>query len=394
MDYLHWAKVHNRVRYELTISGVPQATWADLGPEPPIELEVHGSYGHPRLIELIAKRYNVPPVCVVPVPGASSANFIAFAAAADRGARVVLEHPIYQPMQRVAEFLKFDIRWLRRRPEHNFAIDLNELESYLRADARAVILTNLHNPSGQYIPPEEMKRIADLCAQFGANLVVDEVYLDSVHLNQGERLWTAAQFGPHVIGLNSLTKVYGLAGLRMGWIIAGHQPQTQSRGSSTSGTHNIGATSQPGWDGLSKLAHGSSPLADRAREIMDLLSANNAAPATSLAIRGFERIDILEDRFRRIYRESQPIFREWLKSQPMLHAYPNHGALFDCIRLPLGVSGDKLNELLVSEYDTQIVSGSFFDLPNHIRLTPAAMSSSDLSRGLSNVATVIERLSM
>lgn len=357
MDYLKWSKVHRRVRFELTVSGVPQAAWDDLGDPPyPLDLEVISPYGDPQLISAIAQRYVVPDECAVPVPGASSANFIAMACAAPHGATVAIEHPIYQPMQRVAEFLNWTIVPLFRRPECNFAIDLSELQSTLARGAQAVVITNLHNPSGQYIEQVRMKELAELTDRTGARMVVDEVYLDSVHLNLGGPRWTAAHLGENVIALNSLTKVYGLSGLRIGWILANPQ------------------------------------VADRAREIMDLLSANNAGPSMSLAIRGFERMEHLQNRFRKYYSDSVPIFRQWLANEPHLKGYENHGALFECLRLPPGVDSQKLNEHLVSRYDTQIVSGHFFDLPDHIRLTPCAVKPDELPEALSRISRGVSDL--
>ena len=83
MEYLAWAKTHDRARFELTGSGVSPAALADFEADAlPVELETRGTYGDPRLIERIAARYHVPADGVVPVPGASSANFIALAIAA------------------------------------------------------------------------------------------------------------------------------------------------------------------------------------------------------------------------------------------------------------------------------------------------------------------------
>jgi hypothetical protein len=257
-------------------------------------------------------------------------------------------------MLRVVEFLGFQIRRLFRRPERGFEVSLDDLSSELKSGVRAVILTNHHNPSGYCISRESMKAIADACEKVGATLVVDEVYLDSAHLNLGAPLWTAAHLGENVIGLNSLTKVYGLSGLRIGWLIA-----------------------QPTY-------------IERARDLMDMLSVHNAAPASSLALHAFQCISTFETRFRRFYQESQPIYRNWLRREPNLHAYENHGALFECLRLPDGVSANRLNKLLVEKYETQIVPGDFFDLPDHIRFTPAALPPYDLTIALDRISAALE----
>lgn len=133
MHYLHWAKVHSTARYELTGSGVPPARRADLGGgPPPVSLEAEGAYGDPELIEAISKLYGIAPESVVPVPGASSANFIALATAVEHGACVMVECPAYDPLQRVSRFLGLKIIPIERRACVGFDVSLDEIESGVR----------------------------------------------------------------------------------------------------------------------------------------------------------------------------------------------------------------------------------------------------------------------
>lgn len=357
MDYLRWAKVHRRVRYELTESGIPQLDWVDLPSCPSLpELRNAGTYGHPALIEALAERYGVPPDRVVPVPGTSSANFIALGAIATHGDLVALERPIYQPMQRVAEFLGLRIHWLPRTPDAHFGLPGGELDSALAAGARVVVITNHHNPSAAYLPPEAIRALAERCALAGARLVVDEVYLDSAAIANGTSVWTGAALSDNVVAVSSLTKVYGLSGLRAGWVIA-----------------------EPG-------------TAERARVVMDLLSVNNAAPAASLAVWAFTQMPFLERRFRELCEATSGVFEEWLRSEPRVHAYERNGALFALLRLPSRITGDALNDLVVREFETQVVPGRFFELPDHIRVTFGALPPPALREALSRITQALDRL--
>ncbi len=233
MEYLHWAKVHTRVRYELTDSSVPQLKRHDLGISPAdISVEADGAYGDPALIDAVARRYGVSPDRVVPVPGTSSANFIALAVACGRGGALLIEHPVYDPILRVADFLDLEVIRLPRHPGRMFGVDVEGIESGLRQGARAVVLSNLHNPSGQLLSREAVTRIAETCAKAGATLVVDEVYLDSAAITGGRSLWTAASIADNVIATGSLTKVYGLGGLRIG---AGRRDAVRGGGCGSSG---------------------------------------------------------------------------------------------------------------------------------------------------------------
>jgi len=356
MTYMRWAKTHPRVRFEMTDSGVPSVErheFDTLGAS--VNLRNVGPYGDPKLISALAKRYRVSEAGVVPVPGASSGIFIALAVAAHRGAKVLLEWPLYEPVRLVADFLQLHVEVLRREPQKAFDVDPDQIEMGLDEGASVVFLCNLHNPSGRVTKPDAMRAIADRCDRAKAVLIVDEAYLDAWSLNSEQSCWTAASLGDNVIAINSLTKIYGLSGLRAGWLA------TNAR-----------------W-------------AERARDMMDMLSVNNAAPAMTLAVSALHGIGRLEERFRRLYSESQPVFREWLARENRLHGYGNDGAIFECLRLPGGVSGDQLNALLVAEYDTQVTPGAFFGLDDHIRLS-LTLPPDELAEALSRISRSLDRI--
>ncbi len=353
MDYLRWAKLHQKVRYEMTVSGVPSVRhdeWA--ADQATVSLDVEGPYGNPTLIKLLADRYGVGPERILPVPGASSGNFIALGAAAQRGGTVMLENPIYEPIERVASFLALTVLPLERTPVDGFDVSVSAVESGLGNGANVVVLTNLHNPSGRLLPQDAVTQLAELCARYDATLIIDEVYLDSTYLNCGAPLWTAAQLADNVITVNSLTKVYGFSGLRAGWLF---------------------------------LPEG---LMERAQAVMDLLSVDNAAPAASLAVHALQQIERWEERFRGYYREGRPIFEAWLAEEPMVTAHDNYGAIFECLRLPVGVHAGRFNDRLVAEYDTQVVPGTFFDMDDHIRLS-TTLPAPDLKEALVRVSACL-----
>ncbi len=356
IEYLVWAKRHRRVRYELTASGVPPAELPDIDARlSHVDLGIQGSYGHPRLIEAIACRYQVDPAGVVPVPGASSGIFIALATTVRLGEAVLVEHPGYQSFRRVADFLGLRVEPMYRRPETSFQLDLDELPKALGAGTRAVVMSNLHNPSAQETDSRTLASIASLCATHGAALIVDEVYLDYGYVNLGRPLWTAASSGDNVIAIGSLTEVYGLGGLRAGWLLM------------------------------------SPRRAYWARRMMDYLSVDMAALSSALAIRAFAVVERLEARTRRLYEAGQPVFREWLAGQSRLRGYQNQGAVFEWLRLPDGISAGHLNNVLVRRYDTRVVPGEFFGAPDHLRVSCSGPANV-LRAGLRNIADALERL--
>ena len=354
--YMQWAKLHARARYELTNSSMPTPDRHDFDTRGcDISIENEGPYGDPTLISAIASRYGINPECVVPVPGTSSANFIAMGSICSHGNSALIEDPVYDPFHRIAGQLGLKVVRLPRRADNDFDIDIGAMEHGLNQGARTVVVTNLHNPSGQWLSVEQTKRMAERCAAHGATLLVDEVYLDAVSICKGQPIWTAATLGENVIVTSSLTKVYGLSGLRLGWLIA------------------------------------SPRLAERARELMDILSVVNAAPSASLGIMAFERIDSLSARYDRLWEQGQAVYRQWLSEQRHVTGYANHGAIFECVRLPPGVSSVALNQRLVTDHDTQVVPGGFFGLDDHVRIS-LTLPPNDLGEALTRVSRGVDEM--
>lgn len=357
--YMHWAKTHPRVQFELTDSGMPSVDLGLLGATTDhVELQVRGDYGDPRLIDAIARRYDVPADHIVPVPAASSGNFIALASVCRRRDIVLVEHPVYDPITRVAAFLDLRVVPFHRRPEDGFEmhVDVRRIAREGRTEIRAVVMTNLHNPSGRYESPERIAALARDCRGIGAHLIVDEAYLDGACIVGGRAMETAARLGENVVAVNSMTKILGLAGLRVGWIIA-------------------------------------EPLVvERARNVMDLISLNNAAPSASIALRAFERLADLENRYRRFHARGQRVYRKWLSEQSAARGYENHGGLFELLALPGGVAAADLCERLRADHDTQVTPGDFFGLPYHVRLS-LTLEEKPLSEALDRLGRAMDEAS-
>src|SRR5262249_31581108 len=184
------------------------------------QLDINGpsNYGYEPLLEAIARRYRVPQESVVSAVGTSLANYLAVAAATEPGDEVLVEQPTYDPLLAVARYLGLEIKRFQRRPEQNFCVDLADLERNLSPRTRVIALCNLHNPSGALIPDSTMREIAALARKSGTYVLVDEVYREMLFEEQPQ---TAFPTDPErVLVTSSLTKAYGLSGLRCGWILA------------------------------------------------------------------------------------------------------------------------------------------------------------------------------
>lgn len=350
-DYMHWAKTQSKVRYSLSSSEVPHFRLDHLSLTI-ADLDLDGA-SHPRyapLRQAIADRYGTGPENVVTANGTAMANFLVMAAMITPGDEVIFECPTYEPMMSAAAFLGAEIKRVGRREEDGFRLDIDQLSDLANDRTRLIALTNLHNPSGALTADEDLRAIGAIAERCGAYVLIDEVYLDSVAPPRS----TSALLGPQFVITNSLTKVYGLSGLRCGWILA--EPH----------------------------------LAERMWRLNDLFGVNNAHQAERLSCFAFARLDEIAagtaDRLKR----NRRLFNEFVATRDDLDCMPaKHGIT----AFPKWQGGDTepLDALLRASYDTSIVPGRWFEMPNYFRVGLGG-DSYMLAEGLARLGSALDAL--
>jgi len=349
--YIEWAKLQSCARYTLATSGMAAASLADIGARlEDIEISGTAAYGYPPLVERIAAKFGVQPDMVVCEAGTSGANFLAMAALVSPGDEVIVERPTYEPLLGVAEFLGARVRRFDRRTEAGFAVEVDRLAALLTSNTRLIVLANLHNPSSALIDPSTLERVGEVAARVGARVLVDEVYLDAVFDAPQS---SAVHLGPAFLTTGSLTKVYGLSGLRCGWILA-----------------------EPG-------------LARRLWRLRDLFSNVQAHPAERLSVLAFDRLPALLARARARLDENRRAAAAFFATRPDLAlAVPPYGTT-----LAPRWRGDvaSLCSVLRERYDTTVVPGHFFELPDHLRIGLGG-DPAELAEGLRRLGLALDDL--
>jgi len=347
-DYMHWAKFKMPVRFALTGSEVPHFRMDSL-PITIADLDLDGA-SHPRYAPLrhaIAQRYGVSENQVVAADGTSMANFLAMAALISPGDEVLIEHPTYEPLLGAASFLGAEIKRFERRPERGWRIDVGAAVS---DQTRLIVITNLHNPSSALADEDELRALGELATRVGARVLVDEVYLDSAVPPRR----STVHLGPEFVTTNSLTKVYGLSGLRCGWILA--EPE----------------------------------LAERMWRINDLFGVNQAHPAERLACIAFDHIDKVIGDTPEMLARNRATFADFAQSRNDLQCTaPKHGI----VAFPRWIGGntDRLDALLRERHDAAIVSGRWFEMPEHFRIG-FGYPSDHFEEGLSRLGAALDEL--
>jgi aspartate/methionine/tyrosine aminotransferase len=353
---MRWAKEHAAARYNLANSGLLGCSTADLDLAPE-DLQVNGANrdGYPPLLAAIAAQYGVDPEQVVTAPGTSGANFLAFAALVEPGDEVLVERPTYEPLLAALGFLGARIRRFSRRFETGYGIDRDEIRSLLKASTgkvRLLVLANPHNPSGVLLPPAEVAALARLAGEAGAHLLIDEVYRD---------IWfedappSHVHLGANVLATSSLTKSYGLSGLRCGWILAAPD------------------------------------VSRRLRLVKDLMEAVDSVPSDTLAAAAFRQLPRLAARSRALLEPNLVQIRSFLAAHDeWLETVLPARSMTVFPRLRKEETSEPLHDWLRAR-ETSIVPGSFFESPRHFRLG-FAVEPENVERGLAELSAGLRRV--
>ncbi len=327
--YMHWAKLRSKSKFNLATSGVGSFPLSEL-PFDLRSLEINGPtvYGYEPLQRALAEKNGVDPECVVAAAGTSMANHLAMAALLEDGDEVLIEKPTYELLVSTAGYFTENVKRFERREERGYALDASEVARVITPKTRLIVVTNLHNPSSVLADEAQLRAIGDLARQAGATVLVDEVYLDAVYDNTPQ---SSIHYGPEFVVTSSLTKVYGLSGLRCGWILA-----------------------QPA-------------LARRMWRLNDLFGSIPAFPAEQLSVAAFAHLPSIRARARRVVERDHALLTEFLKQQTRLRAVHSP---WGTTCFPQLLDGD-INEFLTrlrEEYETTVVPGRFFDQPDHFRI--------------------------
>jgi aspartate/methionine/tyrosine aminotransferase len=333
--YLRWAKVRPRVAHDLASSGLQPVTTAELlgdaRARDAFEISGPSDEGFLPLRELLGARYGLSAEHVTIAAGASGANFQAFLALLQPGDDALIETPGYDPLIAAVRATGANVVPFERSWSKGFALDPYVIRTALTPGTKLIVISNAHNPSGAMAGRDVLEQIGVMAEAIGALVLVDEVYAEAQH-DDGPMPMPAACLGDVFVTTSSLTKAYGLAGLRCGWIVA------------------------------------SPKLSERIRITRDTIDGSGPFVAESLAATAVRDIDRLRTRARTILSENFTALKamaashprlEWLEPAAGTTAFPRVRGLADTTTFV---------DTLIRDFDTVVVPGHFFQAPAHIRI--------------------------
>ena len=295
-----------------------------------VELRYGYHVGHPNLRREIAKQYEGNSLDNVAVTtGASEANFAVIAHLIGPKDHLIVEHPTYPSLYQVARSLGRDLTLFKLEWDDEFRPDMEKLRQLVKPNTKLITLTHPNNPAGTVITEAELKEAIEIAEEAGAYLMVDETYRDLMFDSPPP---LAASMSPITISLTSMSKTWGLPGIRIGWAVA-----------------NIS-------------------IIEAIRAVREQVTICNSSIGEVIAQQVLRKKDEVLAIIRKSVLSNFKIVKEWMDSQDWLEWIEPQSGVVGAPRLRHGGSTDGLCELLVTKYKTFTVPGSRMELDGHFRL--------------------------
>ncbi|HEY6304963.1 MAG TPA: aminotransferase class I/II-fold pyridoxal phosphate-dependent enzyme [Candidatus Angelobacter sp.] len=288
--------------------------------------------------------------------GASQANSLVCSTLLERGDEVIVISPGYRQVWGLAKNLGCVVKELELRPEDDWRIDLDQLEKLAGPKTKLVAVVNPNNPTGSVLSAEEMGGIVAICARSGAWLHADEVYRGT----EMEGAETPTFWGQYdrLICVGSLSKAYGLAGLRMGWAVAAP------------------GTIQALW---------------RRHEYAVIAAAGPSMTLAEIALEPAKRRMLLE-RQRRISREGHRTLAGWVKEQNGRFSWtPPPATSVAFVRSHVGLSSVALADHLRRKSSVLVAPGAYLGTEHHFRIA-VGYEGPKLESALARIAAAVSAL--
>jgi len=343
------------IQYDVGESAVKYLTFQDLNIDIgalPLRYGYH--LGRPDLREIIADQFDgVSPEHVVVTTGASEANFSVVASVAKPGDHAIIEHPNYPSLYEVPRSLGCNVTLFSLKFENNFKPDLEELKSHITPNTKLISMTHPNNPTGSMITEEDLQQVVEMVESHNIYLLFDETYRE---LAFGDMLPAAASFSPNVISISSMSKCYGLPGIRIGWLLSKEKS-----------------------------------IIDSILAIREQVTITNGAISEEIAVSVLKRKNEFLRKVRKHVDNNFNIVRTWINKQSDVEWIPPEAGVVALPRIKKNAveNPEDVYRLLADSYKTFVIPGRCFELDNHYFRLGYGGTPEELKTGLTNIGKAL-----
>jgi aspartate/methionine/tyrosine aminotransferase len=272
------------------------------------------------------------PENILVTTGAIEANFLLFNVLLDPGNHVVAVNPAYQQLNSVPRAVGAEVSLWRIGPE-SYRYDLDELERLMSPRTRLIVVNTPHNPTGAMLSEGELGRVYELAESVGAWVLCDEAYR-WLEVPGGDAFAPpAVDYGTRAISVGTISKPFGLPGLRIGWMAAPAEVVTKCWG------------------------------------MRDYTSLSPGKLSDALAILAFKHRDRIVERNRKIIGHNLEATNRFVEERSEYLSWtPPRGGLLALLRYELDVPSLELANRLSKEHGVMLAPGSAFGFEHHLRI--------------------------
>lgn len=283
---------------------------------------------------MIAATYpNIDPDNILVTTGAIEANFLLFNVLLDAGDHVVATYPAYQQLYSVPRAIGCNVSLWKVTPENDFCYDLNALQALITPKTRLIVVNTPHNPTGAMLSEHELRQVYALAESVGAMVLCDEAYR-WLAIPGGENFAPPiCTLGKHGISVGTISKPFGLPGLRLGWMVA---PKD---------------------------------IIAKCWAMRDYVSLSPGKLNDAIAILAFKHREKIIERNTAIIRANLNAANAWVAQQADILAWkPPRGGLLALLKYQLDMPSLELADKLATEYSVMLAPGSSFGYENYLRI--------------------------
>ncbi len=331
---LEWLEGAEDVQYNLASSSVKAITLSDLGGLPTdMELGYPEDEIEKHVEEKIANIYEDDVETII-TPGAQAANSLIFDALLQNEDTVLVEDPAYTPLQTAPALKGAKVELFKRRYENGFKIEIEKIKERCSERTKMIILTNPHNPSGVFQDPEadDLRGLVSFIEENDIYLLIDEIYRDLV---QGAK--SCVSLSDNIVVSSSLSKCYGLGGLRFGWAVSTNEK-----------------------------------LIQKLKQVRSHLSPKDPTPTLKIGSMALEERTRLLKRARDIAEKGRSLARGWVAGTPDVEWIEPSLGIISFPKLKMDLDGEGFAKR-AKEAGVLVAPGSYFSrddgFESHIRLT-------------------------
>jgi aspartate/methionine/tyrosine aminotransferase len=347
---------YSTIQFNLAESSVTDMRLGDLGMElNDLVLGYASHRGNAELRDILAEDYGVASGDILMAPGAAAALFIVNTSLLDPESELLVVRPNYATNLEVPRTFRNRMSILDLHFENQYRLDLDEVASRMTPATKLISVTYPHNPTGVVTGEKELHALIALAEKHDCYLLVDETYRDLHHGASAPPL--AASLSTRAISVSSVSKAYGLPGIRIGWIVTRDEK-------------------------LQTLFLGAKEQIVLCGSVVD----------EEIALHALRKRKALLQQIRQQNQLNFAMVSEWMEHQPELEWVKPAGGVvcFPRIRAEASVDVSAFYRILMDEYSTCVGPGHWFEQSDrHFRLGFGWEPQAKLSQGLKNITVAL-----